>query len=349
MRGLLVAVSLLLVGGLFLPAPAALSRAAMITEISGGGELDGRPVRTLQVLPEGSKVGVPEGAVLRLVYLQSGSKETINGPCLVQVGSTASRLLEGSGKVREQQGSGARTNLRRTENIRRMGGSLQAHLGPQDERALATPEQSPQELLALLPDSEVPPPPGPAALPRIVSVDDSRLRLLDVPLVSFSDEPYQKMAWEGGQGPFQVSLLRNGEQVASDRVPFRNWTPGEVRFIPGQLYELSLLDEQSNATLTRPFMVLLPSEKMEFEANVAEFSEMLGGSERDRLLTRITLAEDWGLWLDALSQARLAVKAYPQDSGFQAALGRALFNLGRLSEARQALSQARELESAGKR
>lgn len=345
MRGLILSASLVLsLTLLAFEAHAVLSRAAMVTETSGGAEIDSKPIRTLQVFSEGSKIQVKPGGKLRLVYLQSGSKEAVSGPCLLEIGSTASKLVEGSGKVVEEQGGGARTKLRRSENIRRMGGSLQANAGDGDLTP-ATPAHSPDQVLAMLQPADLPgAAPDERNVARAVTVDESRLRALNLPLVAFSVDPFKELAWRGGKGPFRVSLSSNGQTPVSERVEGFSWAP-PVRYIPGQPYELSVTDEQSKATLTQPFMVLLPSERVDFEANVEEFSAMLGGSERDRLLAQVTIAEDWGLWLDALDYSRAAAEAYPEDAGIRAALGRALYNLGQLREAAQVLREARTLES----
>lgn len=340
MRRLLL-LSLPLAVWLFLSwaAVAGLSRAAMVTETSGDAKLANKPVRTLQVFAEGSEISVGQGGKLRLVYLQSGQKEDVSGPCLLRIGSSASQLVSGEGTVTEVQASGSTTKLRRSENIRRMGGTLQANVR-------ARPEQSPGEVLAML---EVPSDdPGSAAIPgsRSSGLDDWKLRMFMTPVVSFSADSFQKLSWRGGRGPFRVTLSCNGEVVVPTTVvPGESWEPPKVRFIPGQIYELRIDDEGARDGLTHSFMVLLPSERAEFEANVSDFSQMLGGSERDRFVTRIGLAEEWGLWLEALEYSEDAVEAFPEDAGFQAALGRALFNLGQFREAQSALQRAEKLEA----
>jgi hypothetical protein len=319
-----------------------LSRAAMVTETTGGAISSTRPLRTLQVLAEGSKIDVKEGARLRLVYLQSGKKEAVKGPCTLEIGSAGSKLMEGPGAVVEEAAGGAKTKLRRSENIRRMGGSLQASA---DGHHKATPEQGPEQILAMI-DA----PPGVAesagSQSRTIEVDTSRLRATMLPLVAFSADAFQNLSWSGGTSPFRASLTCHGEVIdQASGLQQRSWAP-KVRYIPGKVYELTLDGEGAREHLVCGFMVLLPSERADFESNVSEFSAMLGGSERDLLLTRITLAEDWGLWLEALEYARKAVAAFPEDAGLQAALGRVLFNLGDHDEAANVLHRARALESA---
>lgn len=311
----------------------------MVTQTSGDAKLASKPVRTLQVLAEGSEISVGKDAKVRLVYLQSGHKEAVSGPCLVRIGSAASQLVSGEGKVVEEQANGSKTKLRRSENIRRMGGTLQAN-------AKANPDQSPEQVLAMLEVSSEGPDGAAIAGSRSTGIDDNKLRMYMAPVVSFSADSFKELSWRGGQAPFRVSLRCNGEDIVpTSVVNADSWAPPKIRFIPGQIYELQLDGDGANQHLTHSFMVLLPSERAEFESNVAEFSRMLGGSERDRLLTQISVAEDWGLWLEALEYSRAAVAAFPDDAGFQAALGRTLYNLGQFAEAQSVLKKAEQLES----
>jgi hypothetical protein len=310
-------------------AGALLSRAAMVTETSGDSKLASKPVRTLQVFPEGSEVSVGKGSKLRLVYLQSGQKESVSGPCQVRIGATASQWLSGEGKVVGEQASGAKTKLRRSENIRRMGGSLQANA-----------EQGPQEIIAMIS------PPQEAYVPRAVNIDGSLIRLCMAPGVSLSSESYQEFRWRGGVGPYEVTLKQGDATMANAVVEGTSYSPAKPRYIPGQLYELEIADRGSTAKLSYPFQILLPSDKALLDATVGNFAELLGGTARDRFLAEITVYEDWGLELEALAAARAAVKEFPSDAGFQTALGRNLYNLGELEESLAVLAQAKALEGS---
>lgn len=331
-------------------APAQLSRAAMVTQLSGGGLLGGKPIRTLQVFAEGCELSLPPGSNLRLVYLQSGQKEAVTGPCKLRVGSASSKKLEGAGKLLEEKSSGTSTRLRKTDNVRRMGGSLQAR---RETLPDARPDQAPAEVLAMLGDSAptLQPPPRPGAapsapIPRTVTVGHSHLRSYMLPLVALQLENYSPLAWKGGQGPFEVSVSSQGEVLyQASGLEEREISPKELRLVPGTLYLLEVKGQGSAERLSHPFTVLLPSERHEFQAEVAELARAMGGTPRDLALARLAVAEDWGLWLEALESARAAEALDPNDAGVVAASGRALFNLGRFEEAEQTLRRARSLES----
>lgn len=342
---------------------AQLSRAAMVTQLSGGGQLAGKPIRTLQVLAEGSEISVPSGANLRLVYLQSGHKEALSGPLKFRVGQSGSKKLEGAGKLVEEAGGGSNTRLPKSDNLRRMGGSLQARRETVPD---ATPDQGPTEVLAMLgepapplpPPPPPPPPPAPGApsaqpavapaapIARTVGIPGEPLRPYMLPLLALKGESYLPLAWKGGQGPFTVTVVSEGAEVCRlSGVQERQIQPEELRLIPGKPYELRVDGQGARDHLAHPFMILLPSEAAAYESEVTSLGVTLGGKPRDLALARIAVAEEWGLWLEALEAARGAAAETPDDAGVQAALGRALFNLGCFEEAEVVLRRAQKLEA----
>ena len=309
-------------------ASATVMRAAMITEAKGPSTYASKPLRTLQVLSEGSQLDVPSGARLRLVYLESGQKESVSGPCQVRIGANDSKVLSGSGKLVVEQSNKATTKVRRSENLRRMGGSLQAQV-----------DDDLEDLIAMLPTME---PPG----SRGVTIDPSVVAAKNTPQAAISVDAFKQLQWRGGTPPFRVSLVLDEQVLASAEVSERFWDlPKEVRIVPGQVYQLKVDEVNGSARMVHDFTVLLPSQRKELEASVDELAKMLGGSERDRLMAELAGQEEWGLWLEAKASAEQAVKAYPDDPGFQTVLGRTLLNLGDLEEAARVLLKAQQLES----
>lgn len=309
-------------------ASAKLSRAAMITETQGAQNAGGQPLRTLQVLAEGAEANIPSGGKLRLVYLVSGQKESVSGPCRVRIGSAGSLRVSGTGQVVGEQSNGVKTKIQRSENIRRMGGALQA-----------TADLPAEDLLAMLTD----PTTDPSSLARSMAFPD-RLRLLNCPPISTVPSVYQSIHWASGEPPFRVSISSQGEELESMTMTERVLNLPERRFIPGKIYQIHIVGNAPGERLSQDFLVLLPSEKAAMESEISVFSEAFGAEPRDRLVAEISVQEDWGVLLEALKTCRQAVEQFPEDSGFQAALGRTLLNLGEYEEAHQALSKAKSLE-----
>ena len=300
----------------------------MITETHGANNAGGQPLRTLQVLSEGVEADVPSGGKLRLVYLVSGQKESVSGPCRVRIGSSESQRVSGTGKVVGEQSGGVKTKIQKSENIRRMGGSLQA-----------TADISAEGLLAMFEES--PSPDGPVARSSQLA---ERLRFVGLPPVSTSPTAYRSLHWAGGSPPFRVSLSADGEELESATVGERAFSILERRFIPGKIYQFQVVGDAPGERLSQDFLVILPSEKMALESEIASFSEALGAESRDRLVAEISVQEDWGLLLEALETCQKAIAEYPEDSGFQAALGRTLLNLGEYEKAHDALLKAKTLD-----
>ena len=309
-------------------ASAKLSRAAMITETHGAQNAGGQPLRTLQVLAEGVEANIPAGGKLRLVYLVSGQKESVSGPCRVRIGSAGSIRVSGTGQVVGEQSGGVKTKIQRSENIRRMGGALQA-----------TADIPAEGLLAMLADSAA----DSTAGARSTAFPD-RLRLLNCPPVSASPSVYQSIHWASGAAPFRVTISSQGEELESVTVNERVLNLPERRFIPGKIYQIQIIGNAPGERLSQDFMVILPSERNAMESEIAHFSEALGAEPRDRFVAEISVQEEWGLLLDALNTCEQAVAEFPEDSGFQAALGRTFLNLGEYEKAREALSKAKTLD-----
>ena len=121
-------------------------RTAMVVETRGKNLVtigsESARMRTLQVLPEGASVTVPQGAVLRLTYFSSGKKEKVIGPCEFLVSNGASHKTGGEGKIEVQSRRDASTELEKTENLRRMGGALQANATEEPKDLLIKLERS---------------------------------------------------------------------------------------------------------------------------------------------------------------------------------------------------------------
>ncbi len=158
---------------------AGLQRAAMVTETKGALSAGGKPLRTLQVLAEGVEAEIPAGGKMRLVYLVSGQKESVTGPCRVRIGSAGSSRLSGTGQVVGEQAGGVKTKLQKSENLRRMGGSLQANADEPAENLLAMFEVEPE---------------GDSPKPRSVELS-STLHLVHCPPAARSASAYKAFHW----------------------------------------------------------------------------------------------------------------------------------------------------------
>lgn len=307
---------------------AGLQRAAMVTETKGALSGAGQPLRTLQVLAEGVEAEVPAGGKMRLVYLVSGQKESVTGPCRVRIGSAGSSRLSGTGQVVGEQSGGVKTKLQKSENLRRMGGSLQASANDPAENLLAMFEVEPET------DSPK---------PRSLELSGT-LHLVHCPPVARAASAYQTFQWEGGTSPFRVSLRCEGEELERVKLSERTLSFVERRYIPGKVYQLEILGDIPGERVKHDFMVLLPSEQKALDDEVSSFAEALGDQSHDRFVAQLAFQEEYGLLLDVLATCRQAIEAFPEDSGFQATLGRAHLNLGEYEPAYQALLKAKELE-----
>ena len=302
----------------------------MVTETKAASNPKGQPLRSLQVLAEGAQVEVPQGGKVRLVYLVSGQKETVTGPCRIEIGNSGSRRVSGTGQVVGEQASGVKTKLQKSENLRRMGGSLQAEA-----------DLSAEDMLAMIDTGK---PTDSAPMPRS-SEPAEPFRLVYCPPVAAAASDYKTFRWEGGASPFRVTLRVEGEDLEAVTTEEPLVSFSKRRYIPGKIYQIEVLGNAPGERIAHDFMVMLPSERMALETDVAAFAQALGDAPHDRFVARISLQEECGLLLETVESCRAAISKFPDDSGFQAALGRTLWNLGDRDGAIEALTKAKTLEA----
>ncbi len=141
MKKWILALALFLLAGL---AVVAADRVAMFTEVSGAVLAGEVKARTLMALGTGAEVLVPEGARATLTFFRDGHRERLQGPCRVRLASSGSTLMEGRASACVRTAAAPSTLLAPSgQNLRRMGGGLQALADPDSEEhsqvlALAT-------------------------------------------------------------------------------------------------------------------------------------------------------------------------------------------------------------------
>lgn len=333
-------------------------KTALIVEAKGSvtATLNGKTtsLRTLQVVDGASKVNVAAKSRLRLVYLQTGRKETITGPLVFTLSPDGAREPSGTGKIEVAKAQGANTLVPRDENLRRMGGAVHAQA-----------EKSPLELLDQVAMVSVPspPPPAPGVQPRSSAlpprnssaassspdgggasqVRSSRPILCNVSPAFRWVRSSQKVSWLQGRAPFVVSLTRDDGiiELALASTSAREIVLPELA--RGYTYTLKVKDELG-AEGSEVFYILSSDE----DRQLREDRRILLSSTSDRLeslVAEIAFFEARGLLLDALPLAEEAARRAPNDAGVRAALGRLQLQLGLEKDAESTLEKAVELDA----
>lgn len=319
-------------------------KAALVVEARGSisATLNGKAsnLRTLQVVAESSKVTVPAKTRLRLVYLQSGRKETITGPVSFVLSANGATQVSGSGKVEVTKSEGANTLVPRDENLRRMGGAVHAKA-----------EKSPLELLeevAMVSSPAAPSASGAGKMPSMrppqaAVVRTSRPLIRNVSPVFRWVRSIQKVSWTQGKPPFAVTLTRDDGII---ELALPNTTARELIFpelARGHDYVLEVKDD-SGAVGREEFYILSSEEDRELREDKRALLSGLS-ARRDSLVAEIAFFEARGLLLEALPLAEEAVKRTPEDPGVRAALGRLQLQLGLDEEAEKTLDKAVKLDA----
>lgn len=326
-RVLLLAI-LLILG---LTVQAAQTRASMVLEVSGGATamIEGRnkPLRTLQTLPSGTKVEVPSGGVLRMAYLESGRKEKITGPYSVVIGSQASETgaQGGKGRLEVEASRGATTLVPRSNNLRRMGGTIHAQT-----------QLEALDLVAMIPiESNA----------REVRIDP-KPRIQDLPPGFSHLPPGREVYWIGGDPPYKVLLSRDdGEVIVEQQQASSALTLPALA--PGHEYTLQVTDGKDARADAKTFYLLSKSEARTLNEELKMIAKANQSSRIEELVLSIAYLEERGLLGEALPLAEEAAKLQPNDPGLLTTLGRLQLQLGRFSEADQTLNQAIELDTEG--
>ncbi len=123
----------------------AADRVAMFTEVVGPVRVGNAAARTLLSVFSGAEVEVPAGARATLTFFRDGHRERLTGPCRVRMGISAATVLQGAPDCRvRSEGAPASVLAPTGQNLRRMGGGLQALADP------ASPERAEVQALAVL-------------------------------------------------------------------------------------------------------------------------------------------------------------------------------------------------------
>ncbi len=315
-------------------------KAALVVEARGSisATLNGKAsnLRTLQVVAESTKVTVPSKTRLRLVYLQSGRKETITGPVSFVLSSNGATDVTGAGKVEVTKSEGANTLVPRDENLRRMGGAVHAKA-----------EKSPLELLEEVAMVSSPAAPATSKMPtmkppQIAVVRTSKPLIRNVSPVFRWVRSIQKVSWSQGRAPFAVTLTRDDGII---ELALPSTTARELIFpelARGHKYVLQVKDN-SGAVGSEEFYILSSEEDRELREDKRVFLSGLS-DRRDSLVAEIAFFEARGLLLEALPLAEEAVRRTPEDPGVRAALGRLQLQLGLDEEAEKTLEKAVKLD-----
>ena len=324
-------------------------KTALIVETKGGATafFGGKtsPVRTLQVLPETSKVTVPAKARVRLVYLADGRKETAIGPLSFTLSKDGAIEVSGAGKLETSRADGASTLVPRDENLRRMGGAVHAQA-----------EKSPLELLetvamaapAPVPRSGVisaagsPKSSDSAAPPSLVR--SSKPIICNVSPVFRWVRSIQKVSWSQGRPPFKVTLTRDDGiiELAVPKTEAREITFPELG--RGHTYTL-LVKDDSGSEGREEFYILSSEQDRQLREDKRELLSGLS-NRQESLIAQVAFFEARGLLFEALPLAEEAIQRFSDDPGVWLALGRIQLQLGLDEKAEKSLSQAISLESA---
>lgn len=322
-------------------------KTALIVETKGGATtfFGGKtsPVRTLQVLPETSKVTVPAKSRVRLVYLASGRKETAIGPLSFTLSKDGAIEVSGTGKLETGRADGANTLIPRDENLRRMGGAVQAQA-----------EKSPLELLDIVAMAP------PAAVPRSGAISSgltasdnaapsslvrsSRPIICNVSPVFRWVRSIQKVSWHQGRPPFKVTLTRDDGiiELAVPKTEVREITFPELA--RGHTYTLRVKDD-SGSEGHEEFYILSSEQDRQLREDRRELLSGLS-NRQESLIAQVAFFEARGLLFEALPLAEEAAQRSTEDPGVWLALGRIQLQLGLDGKAEKSLNQAISLESS---
>lgn len=372
-----------LLASLGLAVNSAQDRSAMVVQTKGNNKVtvEGKTqrLRTLQVLPQDATVVVPKGCTLRLSYFREGRKETITGPCKLTVGFRSSTQIGGLGKIRGKRTRGVKEVVT-SKSLRRMGGALQANAGqaPGDMLAMVNfkkadpPPPPPQSSPApIAPRSKAaaisveqaqkgggarkgssqketlaqkPKVPKPGAMAATVERRPGPLRAVGIPSVYVRPPANRTLEWAGPAGDYKVVLSRGEKTLYSKEGPALYLRCAPAVLGPGRSYILKVTHPQSKQSFEKEFYILSSKEKDEAKAEYDRLSEELNLDDDAPHAILLSWLDGEGFLLEARKELEKSVKLFPDNSGFHAALGRTLINLGMYKEAKKSLLRAKNLE-----
>lgn len=342
-------------------------RAALVLETIGNSKLTFEKktvhLRTLQVLSSGSKLEVAEGSTLRLSYFKSGIKETIKGPCVVEVRADSSRRLSKTGTVTATKNQrNAATELDKSQNLRRMGGALQANTMESPESKLAqagvvayepaqVTESAAPNLPAITLRSPIKPTTLPPAAGAVAEPKGSGGATVAPPkLVGRSGryltvEEASNVKWADNGQATTVSVTKLNQKLFSQSYSKQSSVQIPEKVLQaGNTYKLEI--KQGKATDSTLFSILSDQERSSYRAMVNNIERAEKSDSRGKWSQLILLDTELGLWIQAEQRAQSAVKEYPSDAGFWFALGEIQQHLGRNNQAIVSFKKAAECQSA---
>lgn len=333
----------------------AAERVAMFTEVVGPVRVRGAQARTLMGLGPSSEVEVLGGARATLTFFQDGHREKLRGPCKVRVSASGAVLLSGaSGSLVRTPAAPATVQAPAGQNLRRMGGGLQALADPD------SPERAQVVALAGLPgldepsgsgapdfqremqrepaerpsghhrsEPSAPPAPAPAPAPLPAPIMAMRGTELSEQRV-FALAPV--LAWDP-PGPVVVTLLRDGRQVWSQACQGSQVTVSEP--LPAGSYQW-LVEPADGGLPSGADITLLPEAE---RAAVREaFARARDASDWVALMVELA---DAGLLAEALAADEEALRSRP-DPELHLAAARLLTQMKQAERAREHARQALE-------
>lgn len=340
-------------------------------------------VRTLQVFPEEATIVVPKGCTLRLSYFSNGRKETITGPVKLSVGQLGSAVLGGTGEIVRRSARGVKEVIGE-KNLRRMGGAMQAKATQTPAEMLAMVEFEPpgggttttattvqnstvmaatvskpptnqnQSLeLELTEDSgkEDEDPPSAVVAPPSWEPDREHragpLRPTGLPPTFVSPPLERLLTWNGGPegGEYEVVLMRGEEKTMVDKTQSERYLRcGPTVLSQGRFYTLKVKHLKSNQSFSHEFYILSKKEAEMYQEGFKSMKDDLSYDDSTPHAEMINWMEENGLLLEARRELESAVKRFPENAGFHAALARVSINLGLFEEARAELKRVKQLE-----
>lgn len=358
----------------------AADRVAMFTEVVGPVRVGPTPARTLLAVLAGAEVQVPAGARATLTFFGDGHRERLQGPCRVRVGNSAATVLEGSAGCRVRSDGAPASVLAPTgQNLRRMGGGLQALAEPASaERAEvqalavlfsvgdvmepAPPMEPAGPPLAAPPLAAPPPPPAPApARPLAAPPPPPAPPGIPPPLAPGAapgEPPVQsvplptprltaqrlfalppRLSWTA-VGPVRLTLSREGQEVWS------GWCEGSWLQIPGAIppgrYRWTVLPQGPVGPAHAEIQLLPGSERVRVRLAFREAAQINDASAWVLLMANLA---DQGLLNEALLANREALRLQPEDATLHLAAARLLWQMGLEDQAREHALRGAVLDS----
>lgn len=307
-------------------------RSAMFTVVEGAVRAGGASARTMMVLKPGVVVLVPKGARATVTFFSDGHRENLSGPCSVRIEVSGARLLTGASSQLRRSGAASQTVLAPTgQNLRRIGGGLQAAADPASDEhaallAMAEPLTTRNDVLAR-PSGGGGAPAAPAAPPPLVLTAQT----------VFARPPV--LAWDAEGRSCRVTV-RQGVTVAWEAKAASPPVTLPQSLVPGR-YEWTV--ETVGAERAGAFEILPRSERQRVEAAFQEAAAMARTGDPSGWILLMTVLADSGLLAEALAANDAALELRSRDSSLHLARASLLRRLALREEAAHAVREGRGL------